>query len=131
MECKLNSLNFRRLSNHGKTICLTFRVTGIFDDWKMNTMGDNVISLGTSHITGVNFRFTRDHLGVPAVRLGLPTTCHGAPEESVGAPPITTEHSGKIIFIANIACAPTNHSIDLSCFEFRNSCIQCILSSMY
>ena len=46
MECKLRSVNFRRVSDPRRAFWLAFRVTGISDDWYGSTIGAVVKSLG-------------------------------------------------------------------------------------
>jgi len=46
VECKLRSVNFRRVSDPRSTFRPAFGVTGISDDWYGSTMGAVVNSLG-------------------------------------------------------------------------------------
>ena len=46
MECKLRSVNFRRVSDPRRAFRPAFGVTGISDDWYGSTMGAVVKSLG-------------------------------------------------------------------------------------
>ena len=55
MECKLRSVNFRRVSNPGRVFRPTFGITGISDDWYKSTMGVIVMSLRTHQCTRENF----------------------------------------------------------------------------
>ena len=48
MECKLRSVNFRRVSDPRRAIRPAFGVTGISDDWYGSSMGAVVKSLGAS-----------------------------------------------------------------------------------
>ena len=47
MECKLRSINFRKVSDPRSAFWQAFRVTGISDDWYKSIIGVIVISLGT------------------------------------------------------------------------------------
>jgi len=51
VECKLRSVNFRRVSDPRSAFLPAFRVTGISDDWYRSTMGVIVISLGAPERT--------------------------------------------------------------------------------
>ena len=79
MECKLGYVNSRRVSDVKRAFLLTFRVTGISDDWYRSTMGVIVIDLGTPWSAGENYGCTWEHLGAPATGLGAPTTSLRAP----------------------------------------------------
>jgi len=46
VECKLRSVNFRRVSDPRRAFWPAFGVTGISDDWYESTMGAVVKSLG-------------------------------------------------------------------------------------
>jgi len=46
VECKLRSINFRRVSDPRRVFRPAFGVTGISDDWYGSTMGAVVKSLG-------------------------------------------------------------------------------------
>jgi len=58
VECKLRSINFRRVSDPRRAFCPALGVTGISDDWYRSTMGVIVISLGTRQSAGENFGCT-------------------------------------------------------------------------
>jgi len=58
VECKLRSIDGRRLSYPRRAFRPAFGVTGISDDWSKSTMCVNVTSLGTSRSTGENYRWT-------------------------------------------------------------------------
>ena len=101
-------------------------------------MGVIVTSLGTPRSAGENLGCTWDHLGAPvtslralAARLGAPTTSLGAPASTLGAPRITVWQSGRIFIFGNAGHCPRNHSYYLLFNDFQNSCLQCVLSSMY
>ena len=135
MECKLNCVNIRSVSDPRRPFRPAFGVTEISDDRYSSTMGVIVINLGTPRSAGENFGCTWEHLGTPATSLrapatsleapatclGVPTTSLGAPTmslgvsmTSLGAPQITVEQSRKNIFFGNAAGALRNHSYYLS-----------------
>jgi len=58
VECKLRSINFRRVSDLGRALWPAFGVTGMCDDWYRSTMGVIVISLGTHWSDGESFECT-------------------------------------------------------------------------
>jgi hypothetical protein len=123
VECKLRSVNFRRVSDRTRAVWPAFGVTEISDDWYRSTMGGTVLCLGTPRSAGENFGYTWEHLGAPATSLkvqatilaapttslGAPTTSLGAPATSRGAPRFTVEQAEKNIF-GNAVGVPGNHS---------------------
>jgi len=72
MECKLRSVNLRRVSHPGRAFQPTFGITGITDDWYKSTMGVIVMGLRTHQCVGENFGWTWELLGVPTTNLGAP-----------------------------------------------------------
>jgi len=52
VECKLRSVNFRRVSDPWRAFQLALGVTGISDDWNRSSMGVILISLGTHRSAG-------------------------------------------------------------------------------
>ena len=58
MECKLKSVNFRRVSDPRRAFRPALGVTGISDDGYRSTMGLIVIHLGTRRSAGENFGCT-------------------------------------------------------------------------
>jgi len=79
VECKLRSVNFRRVSDPRRAFRPAFRVTGIADDCYRSTMGVIVIGLGTPRSAGENIGSIWEHLGGPAISLRALTTSLGAP----------------------------------------------------
>jgi len=86
VECKLRSIDFRRVLDPRRAFWPPFAVTGISADRYRNTRGVIVISLRTSQSTGENFECTWEYLGVPATCLGAPPTSLGSPTASLGSP---------------------------------------------
>jgi hypothetical protein len=62
-----------------------FRVTEISDDCYQSTMGGIVRRLRTPWSGGKNFRYTWEHLGVPATSLGAQATSLRAPATGLRA----------------------------------------------
>jgi len=117
VECKLRSINFRRVSDSRRAFLPAFRVTGSAGD-KPRSADDKPRSADDKPgSTWERWRQARErrrqaweHLGAPATNLGAPATNLGAPVTTLGAPRITVEQSGKNIFFGNASGAPGNHS---------------------
>jgi len=58
VECKLRSINLRRVSYPRRAFQRALGVAGISDDWYWSTMGVIVIGLGTCQSAGENFGCT-------------------------------------------------------------------------
>jgi len=104
VECKLRWVNLRRVSDPRRAFRPAFGVTEISDDLYRSTMGVIVKSLGIHRSAREDVGFTWEPLGVPVTTLG--------------APQITVEQSGRIIFFGIAAGAPGNHSYYLSFNDF-------------
>ena len=135
MECKLQWVNFRKVSDPRRAFQPDFKVTGVSDNWYISTLGVIVIGLGTPRSAAENIECTLKYLVAPATGRGALATSLGASGTAINKPGSTSDYYRPVwesdFFFGNIAGTFGNHIHYLSFNDFQNSCIPFAFWSMY